>query len=431
MKHLLLFFLFIATFSVAASAQNCGTNYLGTKTLYKAPVTKSTAPPAGYRPVFIDHLGRHGARHLTKDVKTTSAYALLTSADSAGALTSNGKKLLQMVIALQKIEKGSTKSISAEGKDELKGLGERMYLNYPNVFKSGVRLKAAVTKEIRTKQSADAFLAGLNSKLSDTVKIEFYNDDTSLRFYDLSPTYKAFEDAVDDSPIKLALDKSFHRDEIDEAVTARIFSPEFLKKLSSDVKEGFVDDVFGFATIVYSLKTETQKAGYTDAQVDFKSFFTCDELERLGEMDSADENLKKGPGTDNNGIQVRIAAPLLADFINAADDFVKNGIYNARLRFAHAETVAPFAALLQISTADKASKNAAQLSGNWHAAKVIPLSANVMWVFYKKPHTPGYLVKILLNEKEVRIDGLKTNTYPYYNWSLLRTFYTSKLAKLK
>jgi len=431
MKRSVFIIFFIISYHSAASAQNCNADFLGTKTLYKAPAQKYTPAPVGYSPVFINHVGRHGARHLTKDVKTTFAYNLLMQADSANALTADGKKLKQMVIALQKVEKGSTKFISAEGKNELKGLGERMYLNYGNVFKGQPTLSVSITKEVRTKQSADAFLQGLNSKLKDTALTKFYNDDTALRFYDLSPAYKSFEDGVDSGATIQGLQKANNFDELNKAITARFFTADFLTKqaLKEEQQEKFTADVFGFATIVYSLKEEIAQKGYQPADLDFKSFFTCDELKKLGELDSIDENLKKGPGTDNNGIQVRIAVPLLVDFIKAADEFIATGKYNARLRFAHAETTAPFAALLQISSADKAIAIASKLNDSWHSADVIPLSGNIQWVFYKKKGTPDYLVKVLLNEKEAHIDGLNQASV-YYKWSDLRALYMNKLDKL-
>jgi len=413
-----------------ASAQQCGDNFLGTKTPYKNPSQKYTPAPAGYFPVFINHVGRHGARHLLKDVKTTFAYALLFQADSANELTNDGKHLKQMVIALQKVETDNIKFISAEGKNELAGLGKRMYLNYGNVFKTKVSLSVAVTKEIRTKQSADAFLQGLNSKLRDSATVKFYNDDTGLRFYDLSPAYKKFEAGVDIGAMTLALEKADHLPEIDKDVISKFFTADFLNKLDEKQQAKFVTDVFGFTTIVYSLNAEINQKGYQPADFDFKSFFTCDELQKLGEMDSADENLKKGAGTDIDGIQVRVATPLLVDFINTTDDFVNTGNYTACLRFAHAETIAPFAALLQIASADKAAKDLSGLNTNWQAAKVIPLSANIQWVFYKRKGTPDYLVKVLLNEKEVPIDGLSPKSFPYYKWSDLRVLYINKLDKL-
>jgi multiple inositol-polyphosphate phosphatase/2,3-bisphosphoglycerate 3-phosphatase len=431
MKRSLLFTLFIIGIARLASAQNCDVDFLGTKTLYKGGAQKYTSAPVGYSPVFINHVGRHGARHLTKDVKTTLAYTLLLQADSANDLTAAGKKLKQMVIALQKIEKGSTKFISAEGKGELSGLGERMYVNYSNVFKGKPSLSIAITKEVRTKQSADAFLQGLNSRLKDTAVTKFYNDDTSLRFYDLSPVYKSFEDGIDSGAVTLSLQKEYHFDEMNNAMISKFFNADFLQKLElkNNQEAKFTADVFGFATIVYSLSAEIKQAGYQPADLDFKSFFTCDELQKLGELDSIDENLKKGPGTDDNGIQVRVGVPLLVDFIKAADEFINNGKYNANLRFAHAETTAPFAALLQIAGADKATTIPSTLAASWQSSQVIPLSANIQWVFYKKAGTPGYLVKILLNEKEVHIDGMK-NTSAYYKWNELRAFYIHKLDKL-
>jgi hypothetical protein len=162
--------------------------------------------------------------------------------------------------------------------------------------------------------------------------------------------------------------------------------------------------------------------------VDFKSFFTCDQLTALSISDSADEYLKKGPGADNNGIQVRVAVPLLVDFIKSADDFIRSGKYNAELRFAHAETIAPFAALLQIAGADKSGTNLSQISKVWQASKVIPLSSNIQWIFYKKNGSEEYLVKILLNEKESSITGLVPVRKSYYKWKDMRAFYMKKLA---
>jgi multiple inositol-polyphosphate phosphatase/2,3-bisphosphoglycerate 3-phosphatase len=53
----------------------------------------------------------------------------------------------------------------------------------------------------------------------------------------------------------------------------------------------------------------------------------------------------------------------------------------------------------------------------------------VQWVFYKRKNSPNYLVKILLNEAEVHINGLKSTGY-HYKWSDLRAFYVSKLSRL-
>src|ERR1700749_2056893 len=98
MKKLFLF-LTVVVGAFTASAQNCDPDFLGTKTLYHAPVIKYTTVPTGYAPVFINYVGRHGARHLTKEVNTYYAYKVLNHADSLHGLTSAGQKLREMVLA--------------------------------------------------------------------------------------------------------------------------------------------------------------------------------------------------------------------------------------------------------------------------------------------------------------------------------------------
>jgi multiple inositol-polyphosphate phosphatase/2,3-bisphosphoglycerate 3-phosphatase len=428
-KFFLLLVLFVNGY-LAVQAQNCTDDFLGTKTLYKDPKVKYTPAPMGYLPVFINHVGRHGARHLTKDVSTYFAYKLLMRADSAHGLTPQGEKLKQMVSALDKVEKGNTKSISAEGKAELEGLGERMYTRYSNVFKNQLHFNVAITKEIRTKQSADAFLTGLKSKLKDSVAIVEYTDDTKLRFYDTAPAYKQFEEDGEWMKYNIALEKAVHLENIDNEIASKLFTSAYLKTLSADNKKQLVSDVFGYATIVYSVMEEVKQPGLTPGAVDFKQFFTCPQILALEKIDLADDYYKKGPGIDNNGIQVRIAVPLLIDFIKTTDMFVKSGAPNAELRFAHAETIAPIAALMEISSANKASKDINTLDKLWQASKVIPLSSNVQWIFYKKVGSDKYLVKVLLNEKEAHITGISNSNSPYYPWDRLRAFYLKKLQSL-
>ena len=429
MKKISLLILFLIYGSFIASAQDCDINFLGTKTLYKKPITHRTPAPDGFLPIYINHVGRHGARHLTKSVESYSAYALLLKADSARQLTADGLKLEQMVLALQRVENNNAKSISIEGQSELEGIGERMYANYRDVFKGNAALNVRITKEVRTKQSADAFLLGLNKKLANPLPTEEHNDDTDLRFYDLSPAYKEFENDVDGSEPKVSFNRSLHLEEINKAFTVKLFKPGF--RLSDGQKEKFVSDIFGFTTIVYSLQAEIKQTGLEMKDLDFKSFFTCDQLKALSILDSADEYLKKGPGVNNDGIQVRVAVPLLVDFIKTSDEFIKAGKFNAELRFAHAETIAPFAALLEIAGADKASTDTNQIDKVWKSSEVIPLSSNVQWIFYKKDGADGYLVKVLLNEKEAHITGLDTDkNSPYYTWKALRAFYMRKLVAL-
>lgn len=428
-KHIIFLAATILTAGTVAQAQDCNTDWLGTKTLYAAPAYRPSTVPAGYQPVFINHVGRHGARHLTKEVNTSFTWKLLHRADSAKALTPAGENLWRMVQALTAIEKGQVKSISDEGRTELKGIGERMYKHYPSVFTGKVDLNVGYTKEIRTKQSAEAFLQGLKVGFKDSASVKDYNDDTDLRFYDSSPVYTAFEESGSWEKPMNALRQSVKIEAVNHGLAVKWLQPAFLKTLKPAEEDKLASDVFGFATIAYSLQTEIKKAGYQWVDVDFKPLFTCAELTALSKVDIAEDYLKKAPGTNVNGIQVRIAVPLLVNFINTTDEFIKTGKPNAQLRLAHAETISPFATLLGLTGAATVAKDMNNIEASWKSSAIIPLSSNIQWIFYRKAGSADLLVKFLLNEREVRIAGLKSATV-YYHWKDVRAFYIAKLNKL-
>jgi hypothetical protein len=385
-------------------------------------------PPPGYAPVFINHVGRHGSRHLTKDVNTSFIYQILLQADSAKALSTAGKSLKEKVLNLEKVEKKNVKSISYQGKLEQQGLADRLYAHYSEVFKEPKPvLNVAYTKEVRTLQTSDAFLGELKTKINEPSLTRQIND-TILRFYDLSPAYLAFKEGGNwETSIQL-LKKSMQYDALINKITQRFFTPAFASMMDESGKDKFVSDLFGFITIFYSLQQEIVENGYKSADVDMQPFLTCEELATLAKIDNAEEFLVKGPGVDVNGIQVKIALPLLADFIKTTDAFIQTKSVNAQFRFSHAETIAPYAALLGFTSASEAVKNATDLNPSWNTAKVIPLSSNIQWIFYRQKNTENYLVKFLLNEKEVAVTGLATQTFPYYKWEDVRTFYIQKMA---
>ena len=418
----LCFFGFVPLFSVS---QPCKESFLGSKTLYKSQQQQYVAPPEGYLPVFINHVGRHGARYLTKDVNTTYIYQMLLQVDSLNGLNEAGKLLKEKILLLEKIEKKNIKSISYSGKAEQAGLADRMFANNSNVFtvKKPV-LHISYTKEIRTLQSCDAFLAELDTKINEPVIIKQLND-TTLRFYDMSPSYNDYKDKGNWHHYLQQLKESIKYNELTSQVVQQFFTRSYFKYLTEKDINRFISDLFGFVIIFYSIAQEIKDARYQISDVDMESFFTCTQLSTLAKIDNAEDYFLKGPGADINGIQVKIAMPLLADFIKTTDAYIKTKKVNVQLRFSHAETISPIAALMGLSS--ETTKQVNDINRVWNADKVIPLSSNIQWILYQKPGSENYLIKFLLNEKEVPVKGLTTKTFPYYNWNAVRGFYIKKL----
>jgi len=119
---------------------------------------------------------------------------------------------------------------------------------------------------------------------------------------------------------------------------------------------------------------------------------------------------------------------LLVDFINIIDSIIDGTKKaDAKLRFTHAEAISPFATLLGIPQASVPAGSVYIYDKTWNASGIIPMSANIQWILYS--NEKGYLIKMLLNEKEVTFP-VSTKYYPYYNWQQVKSFYVKKLSWL-
>lgn len=143
---------------------------------------------------------------------------------------------------------------------------------------------------------------------------------------------------------------------------------------------------------------------------------------------------EKGPSVAGQTETYRIAQPLLDDFFNSIDDRVDGGPTAATFRFAHAETIIPFAALIKAPGSeeqipqDKIYDPLGLLGdqgyqSNWYGESVTPMAANIQWdVATKdgidpetgKDYTP--LVRMLYNETEVPFNASCTPAAEGSTW---------------
>jgi len=433
-KKLLCFSFFSALiFSHAARAQetDCALEYWGSHTQYLPQNTAFTTPPPDYKPVFINFIGRNAAEHLVKDISTTFVFSLLQKADSAHALKVDGRKLRKMLLTLQAIEKDKLDKISLSGIVEEKGIGTRMLALYGNVFAQKKCVEVAAINEDRMKQSAEALLSGLRHTLNEpSCDIPSYNDDDNLNPFATGPALIELSKSGDWKDNVDNIRDQKKPENFNIRFLTRFFEQGFFDKIEEADQNRFISDLYKASTVINSIHREIVNAGLTVDQLDIRSFFTCSELSLFNTLNSAEEYYKAGPGGDHTGIQVRATVPLLVNFINTTDAYLISPNVAADIRITNAETIASFAALLGIKGANKESADIYKFEKVWKADEVIPLSANIQFVLYKGQSTDtqrDYLVKFLLNEKEVAIEGLKTNNFPYYKWEDVKTFYTKKL----
>lgn len=403
-------------------------SYLGTKTPYISPRVSYTLPPVGYQPVFVNHVGRHGARFLTKAGADQDVMKVLEAAEKRGVLTPMGVQVKIIASRLQAAGKGKYESITLLGSEEQAAIGKRVREMYAPAF-TGRGLEVLTTWKQRTQQSAEGFLKGFGA-YSGPVKNERAPDstDTNLRFYDLSPAYSKYKKGMVIKHCMDSVDKDSRTAAVARRICARLFTADYTRELMAGPEgEKFADDLYDLYSIGWAMSGELRAAGHPD---DVKALGDAFDKEGLAWMDfrsGAADFLEKGPGFDSMGIQVKVAVPLLVDFITTMDRGVKGG-QDGVFRFTHAEAIAPFATLLGIQGASTPVRSVYQYHDQWQAERIIPLSANIQWVFYSDGRG-GELVKVLLNEREVKLP-VATRQWPYYRWEDLRAYYIQKLNGL-
>ncbi len=134
---------------------------------------------------------------------------------------------------------------------------------------------------------------------------------------------------------------------------------------------------------------------------------------------------EKGPSYAGQDETYRIAQLLLDDFFNSIDERVAGGATAATFRFAHAETIMPFVALIGAPGSTQQAPAVADpqtdadvynyQNNEWRGESVTPMAANIQWDVATrdgidpetgKAYTP--LIRMLYNEEEVAFGGTNT-----------------------
>lgn len=418
---------FLAIFTtLSASIFSADFNYLGTKQPYSVKEISTAPTPNGYKPFFVNHLGRHGSRHLSSPKYDVSLYELLSIAEKENAITPEGLKLKNSIAQLMEIEKGNYGLLTEVGVKEQKEIAKRFYENNKEIF--GKDIIASSTYVERAQQSRDAFLEELEQYTPNiNFKVSTNNKkDILLRFFDLSPEYEEFSE---NGSWKKELDTYSKSKNFNNEVLNQLFSKEFIKKLENG--EFKLKDSKGKTVLknptdavrnLYDLYIIQASIG---KDLGFGKYFSEEQLKWYEEVDNLSDFYEKGPGKNGEDIATNIALPLLENFIVTSDEAIKNQNTSANLRFAHAETTIPFITLLDINGYSEKEDNFEKVYDKWLGRDISGMSTNIQWIFYKNDKN-DILVKILHNEKDAELP-IATSMKPYYKWDDVKNFYTNKL----
>lgn len=424
---------------------------------------KYTKAPAGYKPFYISHYGRHGSRYHHSADEYKYIAETLAKADSANALTPLGKQINALAQTLKSEAMPRTGDLTQVGAHQHMGIAKRMAKNFADVFKDrkagnkkvAPHVKAYASTSGRCIVSMAAFVGELRTQFPK-IEPEMVSGKSYMPFicafdwgkldYSRTPAYTAESDKlwqkVDTKPFitKIFADSAYAAKNIDAGT------------LYNRLLE--ITDLFDGmdAPLVASVEKATGTTVSTLREV-----YTPEERVARWKAQNAwwysllgtSPLINKSNGTD-------FAKPTLQNIIDEADTVLAGDApVAATLRFGHDAGLLPLAALMQLPVANAKVSDLSKLHEQWTDFRVIPMAANLQIVFYRKGDAPAkagaspdVLVKVLYNEIEQTLPvpcgnepaatgadkatakPAKQNcpAAPYYRWEDFRNFY-SPLAR--
>lgn len=382
---------------------------LGPNTILQADPVELTKAPKGYKPFYITHFGRHGARHAWQEDMYDNIKSTLDKAEGLNLLTDKGKEFKRRFDDLYPHVRYNGGELTKKGWDQQKALGRRMYTNYPEVFKGKVNVEATSSVVLRCVMSMSAFCQGLISMNPDIYVHEAPN---KVELYRVNPPDRINPYRnMDYERMPLLFSES--NAEIREKFLA---GNTVFQQLFTDV-DAVVPPENQASYLVYLYMFMTGMPSL-DVEASFLDLFTLEDVLPAFLADNAD--VYRHVHTQQMGYMT-----IAQDMVKRADEHIASGERGADLRFSHDSCFGPLMALLGFSDFDYNVQTPEEIIDHFQVYD-IPMGANCYFVLYKgKKAGDPILFKPMLNGKEAHLT-IETDTWPYYKWDDIKAHLNKK-----
>lgn len=367
---------------------------LGTHIPYTSPLPDQlSALPDSLTPVFVNHVGRHGARFPT----SPKSLEQLRTALSRSPLSEKGKRLETLLEEYADCCSGHWGELDSLGASEQRGIASRMTARLPRLFGKGRHIEARSSYVPRCVMSMFEFLHEINrldpSTDFSTVAgpqtnpmLRFFQVDTAFVMWRAKGTWKA--------PYQMMFDTS-----VPSAPARRLFAdPDALSS----------EEAQSLSQTLYSVLSGLPAMGMPDALPDY---FTRSQANDCWALSNLSHYLQRCQTTISS-LPADISGPLLAELIETLDDAAMDAAAytgpTAILRFGHAETLMPLLSLMRLPGCYYLTNYFDTVGLHWQDFHVVPMAANLQMILLRGTEGNLYL-QILLNERPVVLPG----TEPY------------------
>ena len=394
-----------------------------------------TPAPAGFKPFYISHYGRHGSRYEQNSTFARAAQEGFAHLDSLGLLSAAGKALYADVEAVVEAHKGMEGSLTPRGAREHRLLAERMAKRYPSVFKDKNRLE--VNSFSSTNFRCIVSMCNFTNSLQEKFPKQQFSFTSAERFMSyINPSLNVPRPGQAPTPRTGASASALrYLQQMQQAQEPKPWTPapgvpgydfsRFLRPLFTNYDAALreLGNPENFVKAIYTTGGLCQLVDFLGIDI-YRNYFTPEELVYFWAPGN-DSIYRMWAGSVENGEVIRYAIrPLLLDFIEKADAAIKPDSHRAAdLRFGHDTSVLPLFALLGVDDPQHRSfpYQEAHLHG-WYAFFQVPMATNCQMIFYRNKKSE-VLTKVLYNEQEIPIPGIEPVSGPYYRWDDLKAHF--------
>jgi len=379
--------------------------------MYPTGDVRLTPAPRGYKPVYISHIGRHGARYGLGDGVYETVRKVLSDAHAAGKLTKAGEELYVRYEKFYPSVANRGGDLTKAGQKQLRLIASTMYREFPEVFKGKTRadvLSTAVPRVMLSMMSFMDELKGLDVDLTYSV--------------DAGRTYlPVIEPDGGQNPFRVKTQIPTGAKASAAALqTSLIDAKAFCSRYFNDTD--YLESTSGMWQFESNLRTVVVGMQCLDGeQADtFSDIFTFDELFGIWEVRNYNGYLYMGrsPLTDNFGCTKNAA--ILRNMIEEADNDLASGEIQLRLRFSHDTAILPLVSYMRLDNFGVVVDDPKEVKNYWRSDKV-PMAANLLLILYRSKRNPEILVKVLYNGREASLP-IPQAAPSFYSWTVFKDY---------
>jgi len=373
-----------------------------------------TSAPKGYKAFYVSHIGRHGARYALGGSVYEEQLAVWTKGHEKGWLTPSGEAFYQAykdfypAIALRE------GNLTQKGQDQHRYIAGQIYRNYPSVFKGKTHAEAVSTVSHRVIVSMFSFLSELDNLDRDFTFGADYGQ--PYQSYLLPDVIDSGAERHGDAEVKF---RQFRDQVLDlDGLLAKWFTRP----------DSLVTNKYKFCFDLHTVVSTLDNTDVPEIPEALYSVYTPEERYNLWRVNNYRDYQLLGRSPDTENLRMKAMSALLKDFVEKADEDMRTGQVQLRLRFGHDSTLMPLLSLMDVNGMGAAIEDPYEVEKYWQNYN-IPMACNFQLVFFKSKKNPDILVQVLLNGFEATLPLPMAAPGSFYRWEDVKACYSHYAGK--